>query len=189
MLNHLRPAFSMVILMTLLTGIGYPLAMTGIARIASPAQANGSLLEKDGTIIGSALIGQNFSTDRYFWPRPSATSPDAYNAQGSSGSNLGPTSAKLRDAVAANVKHLKETGVEGPLPADAVTASGSGLDPDISPAFARLQIARVANARGLPESKVTDLVETMTSNPLLGFIGEPTVNVLKLNLSLDQLKG
>ncbi|MBB4953628.1 K+-transporting ATPase ATPase C chain [Agrobacterium vitis] len=189
MLHHLRPAFSLVVLMTLLTGIGYPLAMTGVAQTLMPAQANGSLIIREGTVIGSALIGQNFATDRYFWPRPSATSPDAYNAQASGGSNLGPTSAKLRDGVAANIKRLHDTGIEGPLPADAVMASGSGLDPDISPEFAKLQIARVAKARGLPQETVAALVDTITSTPLLGFIGEPAVNVLKLNLSLDALKG
>jgi potassium-transporting ATPase KdpC subunit len=189
MLHHLRPAFSLVVLMTLLTGIGYPLAITGVAQIAMPAPANGSLIKRDGVVIGSALIGQNFSTDRYFWPRPSATSPDAYNAQASGGSNLGPTSAKLRDTVAANIKQLHDSGIDGPLPADAVMASGSGLDPDISPEFAKLQIARVAKARGLADAQVAVLVEKTISTPLLGVIGEPRINVLKLNLSLDELKG
>lgn len=189
MLNHLRPAFSLVILMTVLTGIGYPLAITGVAKFAMPAQANGSLITKGDTVIGSQLIGQNFTTERYFWPRPSATSPDAYNAQASGGSNLGPTAAKLRDAVAANIKHLRDSGIDGPLPADAVMASGSGLDPHISPAFAKAQIARVAKARGLPETSVAALVQSETVLPSLGFIGEPQVNVLKLNLALDALKG
>ncbi|HBF30150.1 potassium-transporting ATPase subunit KdpC [Rhizobium sp.] len=189
MIQHLRPAFSIVILMTLLTGIAYPLAITGVARYAMPAQAIGSLITKGDTVIGSELIGQNFATDRYFWPRPSATSPDPYNAQSSSGSNLGPTAAKLRDGVAANIKHLKDSGIDGPVPADAVMASGSGLDPDISPAFAKAQVARVAKARGLPETKVAALVQEVTTSPMLGFIGEPLVNVLKLNLALDELKG
>lgn len=189
MINHLRPAFSVVVLMTLLTGIAYPLAITGVARLAMPAQANGSLITKGDVVVGSELIGQNFTTDRYFWPRPSATSPDAYNAQSSGGSNLGPTAAKLRDAVAANIKHLKDTGIDGPLPADAVMASGSGLDPHISPEFAKLQIARVAKARNLDETKVAALVQAATVSPSLGFIGEPLVNVLNLNIALDDLKG
>jgi potassium-transporting ATPase KdpC subunit len=189
MFHHLRPAFSLVILMTALTGIGYPLAITGIAQLTMPAQANGSLIKRDGVVIGSGLIGQNFSTDRYFWPRPSATSPDGYNALASGGSNLGPTSAKLRDSVAANIKRLHDSGISGPLPADAVMASGSGLDPDISPEFAKLQVVRVAKARDISEAQVADLIEKATSTPLLGVIGEPRVNVLKLNLSLDALKG
>lgn len=189
MIKHLRPAFSLVVLMTLLTGIAYPLAITGAARFAMPEQANGSLITKSNVVIGSELIGQNFATDRYFWPRPSATSPDAYNAQSSGGSNLGPTAAKLRDAVAANIKRLKDTGIDGPLPADAVMASGSGLDPHISPEFAKLQIARVAKARNLPETKVAALVQEATVSPSFGFIGEPLVNVLTLNIALDDLKG
>lgn len=188
MLKHLRPAFSLVVLMTLLTGIAYPLAITGVAQAVVPGKANGSMFVRDGQIVGSSLIGQNFSTDRYFWPRPSATSPDAYNAEASGGSNLGPTSVKLRDRVAAEIARLKDSGVAMPLPADAVTASGSGLDPDISPDFARMQVARVAKARGIDQRSVERLVDTHVNERVLGFIAEPRVNVLELNLALDALK-
>lgn len=188
MLKHLRPAFSLVILMTLLTGIAYPLAITGFAQAIVPAKANGSMIVRDGHVVGSRLIGQNFSTDRYFWPRPSATSPDAYNADASGGSNLGPTSAKLRDSVAAEIGRLKNSRIAMPLPADAVMASGSGLDPDISPDFARMQAARVARARGMDQHTVERLIDTHVNERVLGFIGEPRVNVLELNLALDALK-
>lgn len=188
MLKHLRPAFALVILMTLLTGIAYPLAITGVAQVVVPGKANGSMVVLDGKAIGSSLIGQSFSTDRYFWPRPSATSPDAYNADASGGSNFGPTSAKLRGRVVADASRLKETGIAAPLPADAVMASGSGLDPDISPDFARTQVARVAKARGIDQHTVERLVDTHVNERILGFIGEPRVNVLELNLALDALK-
>lgn len=187
MLNHIRPALTLVVAMTALTGLAYPLAINGIAQAVMPAKANGSLIEREGQIIGSALIGQNFSSDRYFWPRPSATGPDPYNAAASSGSNLGTTSVKLKDRVTADVARLTATGIAQPVPGDAVTTSGSGLDPHVSPAFAEAQVARVAQARGLEPSAVASLVAQQTENPDFGVIGEARVNVLGLNLALDAL--
>jgi potassium-transporting ATPase KdpC subunit len=192
-----RPALVLFLLFSVLTGLIYPLAMTGIARLAFPAQANGSLVEKDGKVVGSALIGQNFTDAKYFWPRPSATTtadpndatktvPAPYNAQASTGSNKGPTAKDLIERVAADVAKLKETAGDRPIPADAVTASGSGLDPHISPAYADLQVARVARARGLGEDKVRAIVARHTQERTLGVLGEPTVNVLTLNLALDR---
>lgn len=188
MLNHLRPALTLVVAMTALTGLAYPLAVTGLAQTVLPAPANGSLVERDGAVVGSALIGQNFASDRFFWPRPSATSPDPYNASSSSGSNLGTTAAKLRDRVADDIERLKGVGAAVPAPADAATTSGSGLDPHISPEFARAQVARVAKARGMSEADVGGLVERQTEGRTLGVVGEPRVNVLQLNLALDALK-
>jgi K+-transporting ATPase ATPase C chain len=185
MLNQIRPALTLVVAMTALTGLAYPLAINGIAQTVMPAQANGSLIERDGKVIGSALIGQNFNSDRYFWPRPSATGPDPYNAAASSGSNLGTTSVKLKDRVTADVSRLSGTGIAQPLPGDAVTASGSGLDPHISPAFAEAQIARVAQARGVEPAAIAPIVEQATERPAFGVIGESRVNVLELNLALD----
>ncbi|MFN7125542.1 MAG: potassium-transporting ATPase subunit KdpC [Allorhizobium sp.] len=187
MLNHIRPALTLVIAMTALTGLAYPLAINGVAQAVMPAQANGSLIERDGKVIGSSLIGQNFASDRYFWPRPSATGPDAYNAAASSGSNLGTTSVKLKDRVTADVERLAATGIAQPVPADAVTTSGSGLDPHISSAFAEAQVTRVAQARGLQPAAVATLVEQTIEKPDFGVIGEARVNVLELNLALDAL--
>lgn len=186
MLQFTRPAIAMTLLFTLLCGIAYPLAMTGIGQFAFPAAANGSLIVRDGIAVGSALVGQSFTRDSYFWSRPSAAGA-GYDGMASSGSNLGPTSQKLRDRTAETVGALQATGISGPLPGDAATASGSGLDPDISPAYARLQVARVAAARSLPEDQVANLVEQSIEGPLFGFIGEERVNVLKLNLALDAL--
>jgi potassium-transporting ATPase KdpC subunit len=198
MIEHLRPAVVMLLLFTLLTGLAYPLAVTGIAQVALYHPANGSLISKDGQVIGSALIGQSFVSDRYFHGRPSATSaPDPkddtktidapYNAANSSGSNLGPLSVKLIDRVKAGATALKaESGLEV-IPADAVTTSGSGLDPHISPAFAKAQVARVANARRLPEDTVRSLVARLTEQPRFGFVGEERINVLALNMALDTM--
>lgn len=186
MLQFLRPALAMTVLFTLLAGIAYPLAITGIGQVAFPAAANGSLLTRDGAVVGSALIGQPFADPRYFWPRPSAAG-NGYDAANSSGSNLGPTSQKLMDRVGETVATLRATGVEGPLPGDAATASASGLDPDISPDYARLQAARVATARALAQQAVDDLVAANIEGPLLGILGESRVNVLKLNIALDAL--
>ncbi len=187
MFNHIRPALTLVVAMTVLTGLAYPLAINGIAQAVMPDKANGSLIERDGKVIGSSLIGQNFTSDRYFWPRPSATGPDAYNAAASSGSNLGTTSVKLKDRVTADVARLTATGIAQPVPADAVTTSGSGLDPHVSPAFAEAQAVRVAQARGLDPSAVTSLVAEHIKNPDFGVIGEARVNVLELNLALDAM--
>jgi K+-transporting ATPase ATPase C chain len=191
MLTHLRPAVTMVVVMTALTGLAYPLALTGIAQAVFPDQANGSLVTRDGRIIGSRLIGQNFTSPGHFHGRPSATTPP-YNATNSAGSNLGPTSKALAGRVAADIARLRADNPEAvraglPIPGDLVTASASGLDPDISPAAARFQIARVARARGLPREAVRGLVERHTEGALFGIYGEPRVNVLALNLALDRL--
>ena len=199
MLAHLRPALVMILGFTLLTGVAYPLAITGIAQVVVPNAANGSLIVKDGKVIGSRLVGQNFTSERYFHPRPSATSDtdpsdptktvDApYNAASSSGSNLGPISQKLIDRVKGDVAALREDGVAGPIPVDAVTASGSGLDPHIFPETAMLQVPRVAKARGLPEERVKSLAESLIEGRALGIFGEPRINVLALNLALDAIQ-
>jgi len=188
MFSHLRPAIVLILIFILLTGLAYPLAITGIGRLAFPAQANGSLIRNGETIVGSSLIGQNFASDRYFWPRPSVTADTPYNAGASSGSNLGPTSADLVARVQADVERLTAAGVVGPVPTDGATASGSGLDPDISPEYASAQIRRVAAARGATEAEIAALVERFTEGRLLGIVGEPRVNVLRLNLALDAPK-
>ncbi|MBP1852879.1 potassium-transporting ATPase subunit KdpC [Rhizobium halophytocola] len=188
MLNLLRPALTLVVAMTAFTGLIYPLAVYGIAQAVMPGRANGSLIERNGIVVGSVLIGQNFMDHRYFWSRPSATIPQPYNAAASSGSNLGTTSVKLKDRVRADVAHLIQTGIAQPVSADAVTTSGSGLDPHVSPAFAESQVARVARARGLQPAAVAALVAQQTENPTFGIIGEARVNVLELNLALDALK-
>lgn len=190
MRNILRPALVLFLVLTLVTGVAYPLLVTGIAQLLFPAQAAGSLIERDGKAVGSILIGQNFSDAKHFWGRPSATSPMAYNAYNSSGSNLGPLNPALTDAVKGRVQALRaaDPGNTAPVPVDLVTASASGLDPHISPAAARYQVARVAKARGLAVERVQGLVEQQTETPLLGFLGESQVNVLKLNLALEDLR-
>jgi len=183
-MSLIRPALSLLILFSALFGLAYPTVITGIAQTVFPAQANGSLIQHNGHVVGSALIGQNFSRPEYFWPRPSAAG-HGYDAGASSGSNYGPTAKPLIDRVNGDVARLRQSGVEGPIPADLVTASGSGLDPHISPASARVQIARVAAARHMREADVAALVDRFTEHPFLGFIGDPAVNVLELNLALD----
>src|SRR3978361_683773 len=196
MLRETRPAILILVLLTLITGLAYPLAMTAIAGVIFPNQAQGSLIEKDGKVIGSALIGQACKEDKYFHSRPSATSaadpadatktvPAPYNAANSSGSNLGPTSKALNDRVKEDVDKLKAENPSAAVPIDLVTTSGSGLDPDISPAAALFQVPRVAKARNMPEDRVSQLVTEQTQGRLAGLLGEPRVNVLALNLALD----
>lgn len=196
MVREIRPAIFVLLLLTIITGVIYPLAMTSVAGALFPTQAQGSLIEKDGKVVGSALIGQEFKDEKYFHGRPSATVapdpndssktvPTPYNAANSSGSNLGPTSKALNDRIKGDVEKLKAENPSRPVPIDLVTTSGSGLDPDISPDAALFQVPRVAKARNLPEDRVRQLVTENTSGRLAGVLGEPRVNVLALNLALD----
>ena len=188
-MRELRTAILMLAVLTVLTGVLYPLAVTGIAQVVFPAQAAGSLVVKGGKAVGSLLIGQPFDDPKYFWSRLSATSPSPYNGASSSGSNYGPLSDAVRDAVQGRVAALRDADPtkSGPIPVDLVTASGSGLDPHVSPAAAYYQVARVARVRGLTEARVGALVTEHIEGRQLGFLGEPRVNVLRLNLALDEL--
>lgn len=199
MLKEIRPALVVLAVLTLITGLAYPLAITGIAGALFPAQAQGSLIEQDGKVIGSTLIGQAFTSDKYFHGRLSATTaPDPkdstktvdapYNAGNSGGSNLGPTSKALAERLKGDVDKLKAENPGAPVPLDLVTTSASGLDPDISPDAALFQVPRVAKARGLPEAQVRELVASRTQGRLFGLLGEPRVNLLDLNIALDRLR-
>ena len=198
MTRQFRPAIVMIVVMTLITGFAYPLGLTGIAQLIFPRQANGSLIERDGKVIGSSLIGQNFTSDKYFHGRPSATTaadpndptktvPSPYNAANSGGSNLGPSNKALIDRVQGDIDTLKKENPNAPVPIDLVTTSASGLDPDISPEAALFQVPRIAKARNLPEDQIRQLVADNTQGRLFGLLGEPRVNVLQLNLALDRL--
>jgi K+-transporting ATPase ATPase C chain len=200
MLCEIRPAIVVLVALTLITGLAYPLAMTGIAQALFPRQAQGSLIERNGTVIGSELIGQQFASDKYFHGRPSATTtpdpndstktvPAPYNAASSGASNLGPSNEALIDRVQADIDKLKQENPSMPVPIDLVTTSASGLDPHISPEAAQFQIPRIAKARNLPEDRIRQLVADHTEGRLFGLLGEPRVNVLLLNIALDQLAG
>jgi potassium-transporting ATPase KdpC subunit len=188
MLSQLWPALRINIFLTILLGVGYPLAVTGISQLIFRHQANGSLITKNGQVVGSELIGQNFTKPEYFQPRPSAAGNDGYDPTASGGYNFGPTNQKLIDRVKASAEkfHKENPDYHGPIPADLLTGSGSGLDPDISPASAQAQAPRVAKARGISADQLNQLVAQYTKSPDLGLIGDPRVNVLKLNLALDQ---
>lgn len=187
-LSQAKPAILLLLVLTVVTGLAYPLAVTGLAQFLFPHQADGSLIERGGRVVGSELIGQSFTGPGYFWSRPSATGP-AYNGGASTGSNLGPSNPALHERVSATAKTLRDAHGSAPIPVDLATASGSGLDPHISPAAALYQAARVARERGVPESEVRGLVEQATEGRQLGFLGEPRVNVLRLNLALDGTPG
>lgn len=198
MLREIRPAIVFVVALTLITGVAYPFAITGIAEVIIPYQAQGSLVERDGEVVGSALIGQEFTSEGYFHGRPSATTapapndpaktvPAPYNAANSGGSNLGPTSKALTERVRGDLEKLKQENPSAQVPVDLVTTSGSGLDPHISPEAALFQVPRVARTRNLPESQVRQLVAENTSDRFIGLLGEPRVNVLELNLALDRM--
>src|SRR5580693_6921870 len=198
MLREIRPAIVVLLALTVITGLVYPLAMTGIAEVIFPRQAQGSLIERDGKVVGSELIGQVFTSDKYFHGRPSATTapdpkdatktiPAPYNAANSGGSNLGPSNKALIDRVKDDIAKLQKENPGTPVPIDLVTTSGSGLDPDISPEGALFQVPRIAKARNLPEDHIRQLVEDNTEGRLFGLLGEPRVNVLQLNLALDHL--
>jgi K+-transporting ATPase ATPase C chain len=188
-MNQLRPALASLGLLTLVTGVAYPLLVTGVAQVVFPHQANGSLIVREGKAVGSELVGQPFDDPKYFWSRPSATAPVAYDGGASSGSNLGPLNETLADAIESRVEALRATdpGHTAAVPVDLVTASGSGLDPHLSPAAAAYQVARVARTRGLSVAAVEELVARHTRGRQLGFLGEPRVEVLPLNLALDGL--
>jgi K+-transporting ATPase ATPase C chain len=183
----LRPAIVLLLALTVITGAAYPALVTAVAQVVFPSQANGSMIVVDGKTVGSSLIGQAFSDPKYFWGRLSAAGQNGYDASGSAGSNLGPTSQALIDRITADVDRVRAANGGGPVPIDLVTTSASGLDPDISPAAAAYQVARVAAARGMAVADVQAAVDRHTQQPLLGFLGEPRVNVLLLNLDLDGL--
>ena len=189
-LASLRPALVLLLALTVITGLLYPLVITGVAQLLFPHQAAGSIVMRDGHAVGSRLIGQSFSDPRYFWSRPSATTPQPYNGAASTGSNLGPLNPQLSDAIKSRIAALRAADPtnSAPVPIDLVTASASGLDPEISPAAANYQAARVARARGLPPERVQALIAQHTEGRLLGVVGEPRVNALELNLALDALK-